>query len=196
MNKTVLLNAGTLTALDPFCVGTRVKDPDAFVPVVLDAVRDHNFSANPQAFIMLPKSACSMVYPGVGRRTKNELDYIVRSHRGHVDAYLRRYSSGSGDIPVDNVAVIVYTREAYLVDPDVLADEVELARVTASNATHVLVAVLAFAGPKAPVCPYRFVANTAGGNNAYLAMTGDELRALAREVIAYDDEWCVVADVY
>lgn len=193
MNKLVLFNAITLTALHPFCVGTRVKDPDTFVPVVMEAVAGHDFSTDPQAFIMLPQTACSMVYPGVGRRTKNELDYIVCSHRGRVDAYLRRYSR---DIPVDNVAVIVYTREAYLVDPDVLADEVELARVTASNATHVLVAVLAFAGPKAPVCPYRFVANTAGGNNAYLAMTGDELRALAREVIAYDDEWCVVADVY
>lgn len=196
MTKPVLLNAGTLTALHPFCVGTRVKDPDAFIPVVLEAVEGHDFSANPQAFIMLPAHAQAMAYPGVGRRTKNELDYIVRSHRGRVDAYLLRFSSGSERVPVDNVAVIVYTREAYLADPDVLANEVEQVRVLASDATHVLVAVLAFAGPKAPVSPYRFVANTAGGNNTYLTMTGDELRALAREVVAYDDEWCVVTDLY
>ena len=57
-----------------------------------------------------------------------------------------------------------------------------------------LVAVLAFAGPKAPLSPYRLVHNLAGGNNEAAQWTADEIRAKALESKVYYDEWCTVAD--
>jgi len=57
-----------------------------------------------------------------------------------------------------------------------------------------VVAVLASAGPRAPLGVGRFVANLAGGNNEASVWSGDEIRAKAREIVAYDDAWCVVAD--
>jgi hypothetical protein len=56
------------------------------------------------------------------------------------------------------------------------------------------VAVLAFAGPKAPLPPIRLVHNLAGGNKEAATWTADEIRAEAVEIRAYDETWAVVAD--
>lgn len=92
--------------------------------------------------------------------------------------------------------VVVYTREAYLADPDLQQPEEaeERARIEASDATHVIVAVLAFAGPKSPLPPNTFLHNLAGGNHEALSWTADEIRSTAQQVKAYWNEWCVVAD--
>jgi len=63
-----------------------------------------------------------------------------------------------------------------------------------SDATHVVVAVLAAAGPKPPFSPFRLVANLAGGNNEAKKWTADEIRLTAVGVLAYDENWVVVAD--
>jgi hypothetical protein len=56
------------------------------------------------------------------------------------------------------------------------------------------VAVLAFAGPKAPLTPYRLVHNLAGGNNEVEAWTKEDILTKAKESLAYWNEWVVVAD--
>lgn len=67
---------------------------------------------------------------------------------------------------VEHGSAVVYTIDAYLNDPDVTDEERdELARC---EYTHILVAVLASAGPKPPLGPYRFVHNLAGGNREAL----------------------------
>jgi hypothetical protein len=63
-----------------------------------------------------------------------------------------------------------------------------------SAITHVLVAVLAFAGPQSQLSPHRFAANLAGGNHEAQAWTADEIRAKAKDIMAYDNEWVTVAD--
>jgi hypothetical protein len=113
---------------------------------------------------------------------------VCREHRGVVSAYLRREFAA----PVTGCALVVYTRKAYFQDPDVTP--AEAARIDALDPTHVLVAVLAFAGPKSPLPPYRLVWNLAGGNNEALLYTADEIRAKAKEAIDYDNDWSPVAD--
>lgn len=88
----------------------------------------------------------------------------------------------------------MYTAEAYLSDPDVAGDEAEVRRIQRSGCTHVLVAVLASAGPKSPYSPERFVSNLAGGNKEALTWSAEEIRQKAAEVTAYAREWSVVAD--
>lgn len=186
--------APCLTVFEPKTLGTRVEDIDAFLAILAAAVNKHDFSADlpvpGQGFVELPEAAVELVSAGVGPRTADPNDYVIRTHRGRVDAYLKRERAAK----VKSVAAVVYTMEAYLNDPEVSRDEIEYCLARDSGATHVLVTVLASAGPRPPLSPLRFVANMAGGNNAQLAKTADELRAEARDVIGYDVEWCVVSD--
>jgi len=84
----------------------------------------------------------------------------------------------------------VYTRDAYVADPDITPEDIQ----ALGDSTHVIIAVLASSGPSAPLTPHRFVHNLAGGNNEALLWTADEIRAKAKEILSYANEYSVVAD--
>ncbi|MDP3772938.1 MAG: hypothetical protein Q8Q85_01595 [Gemmatimonadales bacterium] len=173
-------------------IGTKVIASEDFRSLLWLALGAHDPSRDRkpgQHYIVLPREANATVSAGVGRRRPDPARYVLRCHRGRVSAYLQRGCAEA----VESVAVVVYTREAYLADPDVLADHAEAARI-GSEVTHVVVAVLASAGPPSPLTPFRLVANLAGGNNEALEWTADEIRTKARESAAYADAWDVVAD--
>ena len=175
------------------CVGTRVGAVTAFYELLSKTVAAHDFSTDRtpgQATLALPDAACDMVLCGVGLRTHDPDDYVIRVHRGRVDAFLRRSRAAKAR----RVSVVVYTREAYLADPDIRLNGRETDTIEKSNCTHVIVAVLATVIEDAPVTPLRFAHNVAGGNNDYLTRSAHELRAEAADVVTYDESWCVVAD--
>lgn len=176
---------------DEEVVGTKVTRHVRFENLLVKAVAATDFEQQQvpgQAFIMLDPAAVKAVGAGVGKRSQNPEDYVLRCHRGQVGAFLRRELAE----PASGVAVVVYTAEAYAKDPEVGAEEV--ARVQAEGATHVLVAVLAFAGPPSPLTPERFTHNLAGGNNEAMGWDAETIRQKAGEISAYHSEWCVVAD--
>lgn len=187
-----LIHANILTAFQPSTVGTRVTQPEALTALLLPAIEACDFDSQDvigQAVIALPDAARQMVLAGVGPASENPEHYIPRYWRGRVGLYLRREFAAQ----VNGVAAVVYTRDAYMNDPQM--EPPEMARMEAEkDATHVLVAILAFAGPRAPLTPYRFVANLAGGNLAALQWSADKIRSMAKDIIAYDDAWSVVAD--
>lgn len=186
-----LIPANIVTALDAVTIGTKVTGT-GFFSTALRAIEGFDFASQRvpgQGFIMCPDLA-PYLSAGVGKRSADPAHYVCRQHCGRVDAFLRREFAA----PCEGAAIVVYTREVYLADPDVGKDEAEKARIEASGATHVLVAVLGFAGPKSPLNPYRFVANLAGGNREAATWTAEEIFKRAEEVIAYDNEWAVVAD--
>ncbi|MCC7432188.1 hypothetical protein IT412_01545 [Candidatus Peregrinibacteria bacterium] len=181
-----------LTAFSASTIGTKVLNHENFLDAATLAIEQHNPSkdrAPGQHFIMCPE-AVPYVSAGVGRRTLNPKDYLARCHRGRVDVFLKREHAATAE----GCALIVYTREAYINDPDVQKEPDEIARIQQSDFTHILIAVLAFAGPKAPLSPLRFVANLAGGNNEVKGWSREEILAKAEEVLAYDNDWCVVSD--
>ncbi len=178
-------------AFDGAPVGSRVVDADAFSTVLLDAIEAHDFDAERvpgQAFLPLP-GAVALVSAGEGRRTANAADYVAVEHRGKVQLFLRREHAAECTF----CAVVVYTKAAYLADPDVQKDPRETARIEAQGVTHVLVAVIASASPKAPLPAERFVANLAGGNKEAQLWSADEIRDKAKDIEAHWSEWCVVA---
>jgi hypothetical protein len=186
-------SANILQALSDSAVGTRVVDREGFLSALSTALESFDFAGQRvpgQGFVPLPESVNGLVSAGVGKRSSNPADYVLREWRGSVQAYLRRESAAR----VESVAAIVYTTAAYLADPDVSGDSSEVERVRASEATHVLVAVLASAGPRPPLSPGRLVSNLAGGNKEALEWTAEEIREKARESSAYASEWSVVAD--
>jgi len=189
-----LAHANILTAFHPQTVGTKVLDPHGLTSLILDAITTYDFDAQRipgQGFLMLPDVAKEMVSAGVGPRSNNPDHYVTRFWRDRVGCYLRREYAA----PVGGCAAIVYSRDAYASDPDVQADPAEMVKMTWPGCpTHVLVAVLAFAGPKPPLSTGRFVANLAGGNKESATWSADEIRAMAKDIIAYDDAWSVVAD--
>jgi len=182
-----------VTAFDSKAIGSKVTSPKSFLAALEQALAEHDQSkarVPGQFFVTLPKIAHQFVSSGVGERTLNPDDYVVRVHRGQANLYLKRTKAA----PVESLAVVVYTKEAYLNDPDVKNEPEEIKRIQASEAEYVIVAVLSSSGPKAELTPYRFVHNLAGGNNEALDWTADEIRTKAEEIKAYHDKWCVVAD--
>ena len=193
-----ILNSNIVTAFHDEALGTKVTDHRRFRAFLADFVGTHEFATedNPetgtvagQAFIMMPGAEVT-VSAGVGLRSENPADYVVRFHREKVGLYLKRDMAQ----PATGVAAVVYTRAAYLRDPDVRIDAVEVERIAKSAATHVLVAVIAFAGPKSPLPAWRFVCNLAGGNLNAQGLSGDAIREQAKEIRDYWQTWSVVAD--
>jgi len=181
-------------------VGSRIVDREAFEDALASAVTAFDFTTtNPgvrtpgQGFIPLPE-AINSVSAGVGPKQPNPSAYVLREWRGEVKAYLRREHA----VDAETLAVVVYTGAAFLSaldNPDTPEDvaTAERAAFLASGATHVVVAVLAGAGPEA-LSPGRLVSNLAGGNDDAATWTADEIRAKAREALAYAAEWSVVSD--
>jgi hypothetical protein len=190
MRKVKVALSNIVTAFNPSAIGTRVTDAGAFLEEVVYAIRAHDFRRDRvpgQAVIHLSSQVIRCVSAGVGPKSADPNDYVLREHRGKVGAYLKRELAAKAE----TVSIVVYTREAYLHDPDVTEDEV---RIMDSEVTHVLIAVLANAGPAAPLTPYRFVWNLAGGNHEAGMWSADEIRLKAREIINYDSQWSTVAD--
>lgn len=177
-------------------VGTKVKlSAQQFCQEILQpALMAHDAGTNRapgQHFVLLKQlreeNLAAIFESGVGRRTQNPSDYFPVLWRGEVALVGKR----SLALPVTGAACIVYTRAAYLADPQI-TDEGR--RWLEPETTHVLVDVLAFSGPEARLGYARFVKNLAGGNNAQLAATADEIRQEARLVEAYNAEYVVVGD--
>jgi hypothetical protein len=178
-------------------IGSKVTNHTEFSRVLLAAVAQHDFTQDRipgQGFILIPE-AIPFVSSGVGRPTENPDDYTLHLYRGRVSAFLLRERAAVAE----SCAVVIYTRQAYLDDPDVTIEEA--ARVAALDlalgatpVTHVLVAVLASSGPRGELTPYRFTANLAGGNHEAQVWTADEIRAKAKDIMGYDDSWTTVAD--
>lgn len=187
-----IVNSDIVTAFNSETIGTKVIDAEAFWKAVEPAILDNPFSCErvPGQGFLVVREAVPFVSSGVGLNRDDPSAYVLRSHRGKVHHYLKREFAA----PVEACAVVVYTREAYLADPDINESPGEAERIKAENPDYVLVAVLAFAGPKSTLSPYRFVKNLAGGNHEALVWTADEIRAKAREIATYTDEWSMVAD--
>lgn len=179
------------SAFESVTIGTKVLDNKALMDAVATAIGKHDTSqdrAPGQHFIQLPPVCASMVSAGVGRRTVDARDYVLRVHRGRIHAYLQREKA----LPCSGVAVVVYTRKAYLADPEVSGTERQ--KMLGDDTTHVIVAILGDSGVPSQLDPYRFTSNLAGGNNEALTWSADEIRAKARHIKEYDDAYCVVAD--
>lgn len=180
------------SALDPKTIGSKVTNVEKFYEIMEREVAAYDFEkarVPGQGFIVIP-DLVPYVSAGVGPRSKDPDDYVLREHRGIVNAYLKREFAAKAS----GCALVVYTKDAYLRDPDVAHVEREFNRIADRAPTHVLVAVLAFAGPESPLPPYRLVWNLAGGNREAETYTADEIRSKAKAAIDYDNAWVTVSD--
>jgi hypothetical protein len=157
------------TAFAKQTIGSKVLFEETFMGYLEQVVLSHDGSNDRvpgQHFIVLPEKMHELVSAGDGLKSDNPDDYVVRHHREGPKMFLKRHLAGE----VKFLAAVVYTWDAYLEDPDVTAKEIDriLTQHHDPKPTHVLVAVIASSGPSAPVTPFRFVHNLAGGNNEYL----------------------------
>lgn len=186
-----IIPSNICSAFSTRVVGSAVLAHGAFLEAVEAAIEAHDTTQDRvpgQHYLVLPESAFGLVSAGVGPRSPRPEDYVLRVHRGRVEAFMKREYAGK----VNGLAVVVYDRLAYLADPDL--SEAEGLRVGMSDATHVLVAVLASCGAPSPLSPHRLVANLAGGNAEAATWDADTIRQKAVESQAADAAWAVVAD--
>jgi len=148
-----------------------------------------SFPENGQGVVPVPEEAWGCVIPGLARRTTNPDDYKNVLHRGKVEQVLDR---NKVVLPaLTGVAAIVYTKEAYLADPQ--TSEEEKAAFIRYKHTHCWVATMSWTGPRPPWNAWRSIFSLAGGNAAYADKSIEELVAEAQAEEAYESEWCVVA---
>lgn len=190
-----IIDSNIVTAFDTSTIGTKVmKESQGYFRALLGhAVDSFDFASQriPGQGVVPVPGVLLCVSSGVGRRQPEASAYLIRKHwTGKIKLFLKREHAAKPD----SVSCVVNTREAYLADPDVVGSP-EAARVLESDCTHVLVAILASVGDKAPpLSGGTFIRNLAGANNEALAWTADEIRAKAKEINTYSEEWCSVAD--
>jgi len=175
-------------------VGSKVGNSPAFRSALTEAITTHdpsNDQSEGQHFILLTPEVieAAAITCGVGRKTTNIEDYVMREWRGNVDTFLKRELA----VRCTSCAVIVYTKSAYLADPHMEDEERE--RVESGDATHYLVALLANGeGVPNARSPYRLVDSLAGGNNEFKEIEIETVKAMAVASKDYADNWSVVAD--
>ena len=187
----LFIPADICSAFEAETIGSKVIAHAQFLDLLAFAVSKHDTSKDRipgQMFIRLEGAANNMVSCGVGRPINDPDAFVLKSYRGKVSAFLRREFAA----PTQQTAVVLYTLDAALNDPDATTEENE--RLKASGATYVIVAVLATAAETSALSPHRFVANLAGGNHEAQVWTADEIRAKAKEIISFDNLYATVAD--
>lgn len=189
----VLYTSNIWSAYSKDAIGTAIGDPQAFSKIVKVAIAEHDESkdrAVGQHFIVMPEGTVEecKVSCGVGHSTNNTDDYVLREYRGQVKPFLKRELA----LTPDFFAVVVYTRDAYIKDPDV----VKSGEAPPKDATHVLVAAIANAEctPNPPPrYPDTLVACLAGGNNEAESWTMEEVKGMAADSDKYSRLFSVVA---
>jgi hypothetical protein len=160
--------ADIVTAFSERTIGTKVLNAPAFMDLLRGAVAIHPFPENGQAVISLPISASAFLSPGVTLADGlSEEDFVVRKYRGRFSAYVRR--DRAPKVQIQNVSAVVYTLEAYRVDPDVVLPE--YAKLAEVGVTHVLVAILASVEETHAYGSWVLLHNMAGGNNSFIPKT-------------------------
>lgn len=219
-----IVQSNIVTAFDKKTIGAKVINPKLFWSLLGYAVQAHNFDLDKTPgqtvlnFDEDPETLIRFVASGIAKKTPHPEDYVCRMYRGQPHLFLKRnrpsqkryeveqaFKKRINNVsklkrvrikdPVNFLRAVVYTKDGYLNDPDVIADQHEMKRIERLAPSHVLVAVLA-GEVESFVSPYRFVANLAGGNHDYAEgkMAYADLVKLAQSVKNFDDEWAVVAD--
>lgn len=186
--------ANICSAFDNQTIGTKVKPEkrEQVIELLESIIPAHEFPESGQLVISCPE-LIPLVLSGDAPKTNNVEDYVLRLYRGEVNKFLNR--ERVGNVEIKKCSAVVYTRGAYLADPDVGLDGAEQDRIKKLDCTHVLVASLAGGGSRSAVSPYRFVMNLAGGNNDYSNLSGEQIRCLAHEIKQdIQNEWCTVSD--
>lgn len=159
------------TAFDKRTVGTKVLgDGVDFLAALRKAVAKHDWSSGiipGQAILPLPEV---LEFISCGNRPVEGLtdeDLVGRIHRRVPGVYARRYPSNP---PAKTCSVVVYTKDAYNSDPDVIKEGGRAGK------DYVIVAVLSSCeapqeGQSLSYPPVRLVHNIAGGNNAFIPRT-------------------------
>lgn len=176
-------------------IGARVVDCDRFMEGVRAAVARHEAKADQRMsgeyFLPLRRDLFDTVTCGVGERSKNEDDYVVRIDQGQARAFLKRdFAAGV----VGGLACVVYTRQAYLSNPEMEHKPEEATRISASDCTHVIVAVLARPNEEFPLPIWTLVHSLAGGNERAQFWLVNMIREKARKSWEYWSKWVMVAD--
>jgi len=177
--------------------------------LIEQALEDYEFPVNGQGVVKLHDDACQLVLAGVARIPQDlsaaEMGLLcgVRVHRGEPVVVLKRgiLVMRGVDLAPSSVRAVVYTKEAYLSDPQITVEEQD--DFQAGGYTHCLVTLLTGVEGHIPVpSSRRFVRNLAGGNVKYRQLALDyaverpdfldKLEKEAKAIVEYEQSWMLV----
>jgi hypothetical protein len=166
-------------------VGTVVTHPAEFMGALEAALQNYGMPAHGRGFLQLTSGEHSAVLdwvlPGViARESVQQSEKMIVRHREEDVVVADRLMVSDRLGKAEAVAAVVYTRKAYVDDPETSPEEARILELEGYD--FVLVTVLAYKGPKAPPTSNRFVRNLAGGNARY-----DNILTYIGDVITSDD---------
>lgn len=165
----------------PNCVGTHIKNSSVFQQFLTGATDNATDLGKFDKLGTLridtpPELLKHLVCGSAPRSLLTKENVIVRTYRGEPSLYLDR-SKIEVPEPVSSFSII-YNMSAVEADPQV--EEATVDHMKKNGYTHMWVTTRADAVEyRAPLAPYRFAANMAGGNAAYLEIP-QELKELAK----------------
>lgn len=154
------------TAFRNRAIGTKVMDHEAFMQILRQRIQTFDWSqckVPGQAFISMDEA---IPFVSCGNRPSKDLTeshLVGRIHRRKPGVYAVRHAYGHPK--ATSVSVVLYTKDAYNTDPDVVKEGDK------TTCDYVVVAVLSSCNGQQPYPPSVFVHNLAGGNKAFWPKT-------------------------
>ncbi|KKW28677.1 MAG: hypothetical protein UY72_C0064G0005 [Candidatus Uhrbacteria bacterium GW2011_GWD2_52_7] len=175
-------------------VGYKIPDLEAFIAAVKDAFVNPDLNeVTPGEFVISKPEISRLVKPGIGKRSNNPEDYVLRNHRGKVGAFLKREFA----IPYADYNVIIWTLPRFSKEStESPSDFEDLTKFMKSGCTHALVGAKA---ASAVVDAEDFVRNIMDTPRQDFfthpfEVLVDDVRNSAQRVTTFYDMWSLVAD--
>lgn len=181
-------------------IGAKVLNPSDFKAIVAARVPGFLENTKPDEdgewSIDLKADVLPLLSSGMGRRSNDLEDYVVRKFRGRVGLYLKREFA----MAPRRCEVGVVTKETYVTEHRYHMQQDGLTDAELENVTHVVVSVRIFAGPdtaRTPTKPHSFIAklsNAVGKPDKQDALSVIDLCNEAWNIDNYWRTFCEVAD--
>jgi hypothetical protein len=176
-------------------VGSRVLDRARLIDFTSKRLETYKFPVegddnfvNEGEGVMPLNEALETVGSGTASRADcEEADIFPHVHRDVEEMFASRDKA----CKAEGLSMVMYTWANYSSNNGVKPEE-KLSLAEGEEPTHIIVAVLASAGPDPQVSEVRFLANLEGGK--YDNMSFEEQDVLADKVIAYNEKWITVCD--
>lgn len=129
-------------------VGQKVLSREAFLAImtqhIVHVLPSTQFDEEGFGVIQLPVDVLPLVSSGVGCRSEDPDDYVIRKHQGRVGLYLKRRLA----LPVERCTAHMFTKTDYLVNWLERGEEAPLSQEDLEGVTHVVSGFKFWAGPR------------------------------------------------
>ena len=177
-----------IKAFEDKCIGPKVLDKFSFFNEVYDASTKFQWGSPKkksygEAFLILGEYASKNVLSGFGKRTQDINDYILRSHKNRVEAFLKREKAEA-----HHGVVVCVTDRQKKKEAEGNTEQAAAPPFLEFEITD----IITLAGPSVILSEKDFVKDIVDGKYSEFAIK--DFIEYSRKVFSHNENWCLVAD--